>query len=469
MLRFHTLIPTLLLLAALPLQAAVELRREPLGHTLRDELRALETGRHLQIPGFLLPQDLRETMRVERVEILAPGASIWSVDGDARTRLDPPDRMYYRGRVDGRRDIALAFSTDREGADWEGYLSTPDGQYTISLEQGKAGASLRIEPLVQRDSKGTALDFTCGQQSLGTPTAKPVDPLLEYPSLRSEFGVGPDFEAVIAVDTDMELLDLKFARNTTNALAYISSLINQMSALYEAQVNLRLRQGVTLIRNPPGAGQYTGDPYTVAGSPANGDHLDEFSNYWRLNYPEIPRTLSMLLSGKSGSANSSSGIAWLDAYCETGFQFGNPPSTFGGFSYTQVFRFAGSNASHDVSVVAHELGHNFGSPHTHCYNRPEFGGVALDQCFSGECYSDNPNTPGCDEPCYSGATSCPAGGSGTLMSYCHFGACAQANQLSFHTTTRNLFGQRIAANTPVCFRPVNDYLWYDGFWRFRMD
>src|SRR6185295_18331005 len=54
----------------------------------------------------------------------------------------------------------------------------------------------------------------------------------------------------------------------------------------------------------------------------------------------------------------------------------------------------------DTVVTAHELGHVFGSKHTHCYDPP------IDNCYSGE--------PGC----YEGPTSTPADGGGSVMSYC---------------------------------------------------
>jgi hypothetical protein len=65
----------------------------------------------------------------------------------------------------------------------------------------------------------------------------------------------------------------------------------------------------------------------------------------------------------------------------------------------------------DVVAVAHEIGHNFDSPHTHCY--AGLGGNAnpVDSCYNGACGSTG---------CYCGATSLPGGaGSGTIMSYCH--------------------------------------------------
>jgi hypothetical protein len=110
-----------------------------------------------------------------------------------------------------------------------------------------------------------------------------------------------------------------------------------------------------------------------------------------------------------------------------------------------VFKYSGSTASSDLFVVAHEVGHNFGSKHTHCYLSP----TPIDTCYSGE------------SGCYSGATSCPAPQTingvsnvrGTLMSYCHLlGGCSSSSV--FHPRTVALLDPIVASKVGVCVFPV---------------
>jgi hypothetical protein len=143
----------------------------------------------------------------------------------------------------------------------------------------------------------------------------------------------------------------------------------------------------------------------------------------------------MMLSGKQGSPTSASGIGYVNSLC----------STSSGYTFSQVFKYAGSTASSDVKLVAHEVGHNFGSSHTHCYLSP----TPIDTCYSGE------------SGCYSGPTSCPAPQTingvanvrGTLMSYCHLLSGCSSSAV-FHPRTVALLDPIVDSKMGVCVFPV---------------
>ena len=248
----------------------------------------------------------------------------------------------------------------------------------------------------------------------------------------ASLGGGASREAVIAVDTDTELLFEKFSDSSPAALAWISDLFVALNTMYERDLDLTLTQGDTTIRTGS-------DPFNNTDTPASTAQLSEFGSWWSANQGAVSRVFAMLISGKSSSPNSGSGIAWIDGYCET-------QSTGGGYSINQVFT-GNFPADLDARLVGHELGHNAGSPHTHCYNPP------VDNCYRAEA------------GCYSGAVSCP-GGSGTVMSYCNFsppnGAGCGQNSLDFHPTVQGLIGTFINNHSPGCITSFNG-LFADGF------
>ncbi|MGH7535144.1 MAG: IPT/TIG domain-containing protein, partial [Gemmatimonadales bacterium] len=238
---------------------------------------------------------------------------------------------------------------------------------------------------------------------------------------------------VVAVETDNELLSLKFGNNTTSAANYLATLFASLDVIYERDLFVRLLQGYTIFR--PSS---TTDPYVQGGAGnASAAQLSEFATYWGANYGAVRRGLAMMLSGKQPSANQSSGIAYLGSVCST-------------YSVTQVFKFGGSTGANDARVVGHELGHNFGSRHTHCYPT---AAAPIDMCYNAE------------GGCYSGPTSCPApftidpvnGGpvnnvTGSIMSYCHLlGGCSAGS--IFHPETVNVIAPLVQSRVGVCVFP----------------
>lgn len=395
-------------------------------------------GEPIRLSAFPVAPGRREALELRRYEVYAPGARVRVIDASGEREVPRSPRPQYLGAASLDARVRVGLSVDPETGFVRGLVDGPLGRFWVQEPEAGSSRHLLVDSEEPQRAAGVRLEETCGSEALPLPDS------LDGLTLRVPGGAegpetvlgGPTHTAVIAVDTDMELLDEKFSNNTTNASGWIADLFTAMNVAYERDVGLRLLQGETFLR--PGSPPYTGDPWSVTGSPASSAHLSEFGTYWAANNGGVDRVLAMLLSGKSSSSNSASGIAWIDGYCES-------QSSGGGYSINQVFTGNFSSAT----LVAHELGHNFGSPHTHCYVPP------VDLCYNAQ------------GGCYAGPVSCP-GGPGTTMSYCHFsppnGAGCGQNQLVFHPTVAALFTTLITLHTPGCVEPtLGEQIFADGF------
>ncbi len=116
--------------------------------------------------------------------------------------------------------------------------------------------------------------------------------------------------------------------------------------------------------------------------------------------------------------NYSGGVAWVNALCGS-YRYG-----LSGINrnYQNVPRY-----SWNISTIAHELGHNFGSSHTHSCSW-NGNNTAIDGCYNTE--------GGCGRP------GIPSGG-GTIMSYCHLTSAGTNLRKGFGSQPRNVIQRSI--------------------------
>ena len=315
-------------------------------------------------------------LEVSPLQVFAAGAPI-VVHGRLGDTLAPaPTDRWFTGRVAGDPSSVVVLA---RGRSLRGFVVTAGRVSVLGPERHHYGDGPPGRTFVRTLDPETDVPeamrlFTCGTDSLPVPPeTKPATPLNRR-ALSSVM-----YYAGIAVETDYELYQ-KF-NSTANLTKYVGDLFALVSAIYQRDVLVTLQVNYLSIWTT------AADPWNATSDTTSA--LYEFAGYWNTNRSTVPRSTAHMLSGKGLGG----GIAYLNALC-SGFGYGVSAS-LSGVAPTDI-----SYTYWDFMVVAHELGHNFGSPHTHCYSPP------VDQCYASE------------SGCYSGPTSVPPE-KGTIMSYCH--------------------------------------------------
>jgi hypothetical protein len=359
-------------------------------------LRSAGAGRvSLDLPGRgVVDLVLQET------EILARDAQV-TVTGPGGPVDVPVDLEVFRGHVEG--DPSAWAVIGIAGRTLFGSVLASDGAWAI-LPPGIMKGETHHRILNESDLPLPLRDLTCGvdDDPLGWPRMSDLDKGAE---------AGPAVTNTrllcnIAVDADYEFFAL-FGTNLSLATNYALTLMATVSAIYERDVNVTLSVSyLNFWGNPT-------DPYNQTDGAAQ---LNEFRTYWQTNMSGVGRNLAMLLSGRNYSGVA--GIAYLNGLCSTniGYSLVSIPQPVETYPTNQV--------NFNTALVAHELGHNFGSPHTHsCYWQSAgfvAPGALIDSCNTaeGNCYNGPIHT---------------AFGKGTIMSYCHLlGPASSTIRLDFH-------------------------------------
>jgi hypothetical protein len=369
---------------------------------------------------------------LERFEVFTPDAKVTVHGPHGDEVLPPPANAYFRGTVAGRADSRVFLTVLPDGTA-QGVVNEGEESYLIggegepeakaSVKGGRAPLAMhRVDLESLKASRGEG--FSCDNELLppGRSTLDGLD--FTAPVEKSLTGVTEKvgaYTARVAIETDYEFY-AKF-NDSTKATTYVGNLIGYASTLYQAEINTNLTvQSVSLWTAST-------DPWSQTTAKCG---LMEFGRYWNLNKTGVSRTIAHFLSGKA----TGGGVAWVGVLCSGAFGTSATCSGLptdapwgGGYGFTGgitgYFNASNPTVMWDIMGVTHEIGHNFNSPHTHCYNGIGGNASPVDQCRSGEsgCYAGTQTLPG------------PTGsGSGTIMSYCHLLSGAYSNiSLTFGT------------------------------------
>lgn len=204
------------------------------------------------------------------------------------------------------------------------------------------------------------------------------------------------YEVGILVEVDQNLVNKKGGVNGMSQ--YIEDLFAGMNIIYEKEVDTHLSiVGIDVVSRYDSA-TGTGD--------ALGILENTYSAYYSKPWPSSNPDLIHAILGRSLGG----GVAYLGQICSKSWGLGVSAGIAGNYDIDDPKAMVW-----DITVIAHELGHNFDADHTH----EDYGGGRVDNCG----VDSDPNQGGLQPTC-TGVSA----GSGSIMSYCHL--CVGSSNLS---------------------------------------
>jgi|GEM_PF-1934734 len=243
----------------------------------------------------------------------------------------------YRGVINGEPGSAVAASII--DGQLTGMIFTADGrQWSIQPLTDVSATANRGDHVVFDVADLIDDGSTCGVESATRPSAGSGAPRGLMTSCN------PIVET-LAIVSDFDYYQNN-SSNPTQTVDAIEAIINPVSMIYEQQLGIRYELGQIEIWN-------TGNPILPVS--IGGGEIDEqqwladFRTWYNANLPGISRRFAHMFSGLDFSGGTI-GRAYLDVPCNLSFAYG--------VNQIRTNRFA-----RNVSLVAHEAGHNWGAEH----------------------------------------------------------------------------------------------------------
>ena len=329
-----------------------------------------------------------------------------------------PQLLSYRIVTPGMKGTLVLMKNRVMGTlQWQGH------QYEISaLRQGKGGQHVVF---LLSDAKA-AMEFECAVNEEG-----PKPPVMPMGLQTTNLSNSVTSCVEVAIDIDFYTYGT-FGEDCFPAVEWALALLAGVNTIYTNDLNNLINIQASYIHI-----WETTDPYASIINEA-GSMLNTFRMEWlnNANLSGIQRDIVHLMTRRDNTGTG--GIAYLDVVCFP--QYAAGLSSYLGSETTYNL----SNYSWNLNVVGHELGHNFGSNHTHWCGWP---GGPIDNCYDveGTC------------------TNNPQAQVGTMMSYCHAVSGGSVN-LNFHPTVISSAFEPTINSYGSCFNTCVDLTTTCGYY-----
>lgn len=403
---------------------------------------SLAVGEALRLENLSLDERSRSTVTAELRRIAVTDAQTRFIvhTGDKTSDIAAPVRAHFSGQLAGEPGSSVFVSIDGDGA-MRSIIDRGGDVFVNEIVPGAAKRpALALSRRIDQESDFSERTFSCGVtprflEESRTPAAMALRQIRK--SAAAQLSPAPHIAAApsvqhradLIIETDYELFQ-KLGSSTSRVSAYVTDLFGYINTRYQSEAGARLNILQVNIYST------AADPWTRTSS---SDQLDDLMAYWNA----APRSAQArhhvhLLSAKDGGG----GIAYTDTLDVPSYGYGVSTGIEGSFSA------ANPQIVWDAVEVAHEIGHAFGSDHTHEFDNPGLGsaqGGAIDCCYStstgSQCAMNNGgagrNGP---LPGIGSITGGVAGQrTGTIMSYCHTMSPGMAN-ISFNFGTNHPYG-----------------------------
>ncbi len=341
------------------------------------------------------PVSMKESIKLnlQRFKIINSKTEFHIGNSEIDRSVYSPDIVLLKGKVAGQENshVYMAFTGQNSG---NGYIITEnDGVYFMAHKPSDIGSTEKGMVIHKAASFNGIPDFEELCQVIIPPDYKPD---FEKGQKIYTDVLGAPYMANVAVEGDYAYTQL--FPNSNAAFDYIITLFGAISDIYERDIDIKFN--LSFIRIWPSGGE----PFPT-------DDLGGYRSYWLNHEDTTGLNVVHMLSGRRDLWYG--GIGYLGGTCG-GWAYSNSGYVNGTFPYAEDLPNVGN---WDIQVAAHEIGHNFGAPHTHEI-QPQ-----IDDC---------------------GDTDAPT--RSTIMSYCHTSPGYLSNtDLRFH-------------------RRIQDYMEYDVYY-----